>query len=396
MLADYKVCTGCGACQVACPTKCISMAEEYGGFRYPRINKNICIECGKCEKICPVINFKIDKAENTRVIGVQNKNEKIRAISTAGGFVGLVCDDIFNKSGVVYASGFKNNNEVCFGRFTSMAECLKKRVFGSKYVASELGETYNSIRNDLENGLVVCFVGLPCQVSGLKHYLDKDYSKLLLIDLTCYGAPSPKLYKEFIDYCEKKYNDSISNVNFRDKSFGYSAPSMSIRFASGKVRGQNSVIKSYLRTYFSDLSCRTSCYNCSFKTISRECDITVGDCKAIGKYNKNLDDDKGTTLVYIHSFKGEQLIDNIKANMNFTELPLNDVVKTCGVKMISSMRDNPMRYDFFADMNNMDYIELINKYCPPSLEEKMINIFKQFLLWTGLNKTGIMKKLKGR
>lgn len=396
MLADCFSCTGCGACAAICPVNCISMDEKYGGFKYPVIDEKRCLNCNQCEKSCPVLNGTWLASESTYAVGVQNKDDSVRRISTAGGFVGLICDEIFRNKGVVYAACYDSDNNVYFDRLTTRDECIKKRMFGSKYVSSELNNSFGNILNDLRNGLYVCFVGLPCQVSGLKHFLRKEYNRLLLIDLTCYGAPSPKLYREYLNYCEQEYRDKVVAVNFRDKTFGYSVPSMSVEFASGKTRGQNSIIKSFLRTYFSNLSCRDSCYKCKFKGVNRESDFTIGDCKAIGKYNRAMDDDKGTTVVYVHSAKGENILKKMKDNMIATDLPLEDILKTCGVKMTSSMEENINRNKFFEDMEIMTYDDLINKYCPASLEERLTNIFKQTLLITGLNKTGIMKKLKGR
>ena len=42
---------------------------------------------------------------------------------------------------------------------------------GSKYVQSNLNETFDNIARDLQNGLIVLFSGTPCQCAGLRNYL---------------------------------------------------------------------------------------------------------------------------------------------------------------------------------------------------------------------------------
>ena len=45
--AKYE-CSGCEACENACPKNCITMKRDSEGFFYPEINLNLCIQCGHC------------------------------------------------------------------------------------------------------------------------------------------------------------------------------------------------------------------------------------------------------------------------------------------------------------------------------------------------------------
>ena len=55
-LADYKDCTGCGACDSACNHQAISMQEGRDSFVFPVVDSQKCVECKLCEKRCPVIS----------------------------------------------------------------------------------------------------------------------------------------------------------------------------------------------------------------------------------------------------------------------------------------------------------------------------------------------------
>lgn len=391
---DKSSCTGCTACASICPKKCIVMVEDEEGFDYPKVDTEKCIDCSLCEKVC-VVGKRIISPDSTYTIAFQNKNENIRENSSAGGAVGAIFAEVFNAGGVAYGAGYDKDNIVRHMRVTSMLECKRNKIFASKYVTSDLGETFAMAKNDLATKPFVCFVGLPCQIAGLKSYLKIEYPNLITIDLTCYGVPSRRLYREYISHLEDHYSAKVVDVRFRDKSFGYSAPTMFVEFSDGKSRSQNRHIKSYLRAFFSNISMRPSCYKCSFKGVNRISDFTIGDCKNIKAFVPSMDDDKGTTVMYVHTEKAKQLLNRIN-DVIISEVPIDEVLKTCGRKMSESATENPVRENFFADINSLSYEKLIRKYCPASLNEIVSSFIKEILLITGLNRTSILRKLKRR
>ena len=70
-------------------------------------------------------------------------------------------------------------------------------LYGSKYVFSDC-KVYPNVKEKLGEGRTVLFSGTPCQVGGLKAYLKKDYDNLYTIDNICHGAPSQKVWKEYL------------------------------------------------------------------------------------------------------------------------------------------------------------------------------------------------------
>ena len=49
---------------------------------------------------------------------------------------------------------------------------------GSKYVSSHLGDSFQRIKQHLQNGNKVLFVGTPCQCAGLLSYVGKERKNL--------------------------------------------------------------------------------------------------------------------------------------------------------------------------------------------------------------------------
>lgn len=69
------------------------------------------------------------------------------------------------------------------------------KLRGSKYLQSEIGNTYRQAENALKQGRRVLFSGTPCEIEGLHSYLQREYENLLCVDVICHGAPSAKLWK---------------------------------------------------------------------------------------------------------------------------------------------------------------------------------------------------------
>lgn len=223
----------------------------------------------------------------------------------------------------------------------------------------------------------VLFVGTPCQVAGVKAYLRNKDEKLYTIDLVCYGVPSPMIYIEWRAEIERVYKKKIAYVHFRDKSFGYAAPNVKIVFKDGSSAEQTFLIKSYMKTFMSGLNVRPSCSECAFKGIDRCSDLTFGDCWHIGVFQKAMDDNLGTTSVYVHSPKGSMLLDMIKNQVNISQIDTQQEIKLDGRKINESVQKNPNSIIFFNDARTLPYDVLVKKWVPDSKKEMLVTIIKR-------------------
>lgn len=57
-----------------------------------------------------------------------------------------------------------------------------------------LSECLKEIKSYMDKDIPVCFSGTPCQVTGLKCFLKRDYDNLFTVDLVCKGVASPAVF----------------------------------------------------------------------------------------------------------------------------------------------------------------------------------------------------------
>lgn len=369
-LNDKKNCCGCTACYTICPKSAIQMKKDEEGFFYPVISLEQCVNCGLCEKICPMINDKANTSDEkgTIQIGIQNRNLKKRMESTAGGAFSLIAEYVLENHGYVYGAGWDNG--VVIHKETRNTEELKE-LRGSKYVQSNLNNTFYKIKEKLKSGELVLFVGTPCQVNALKRVVG-NHEKLICIDLLCLGVSSPGIFASWIDYLQGKYKASIQNVEFRNKRFGYATTNVRINFENGQKIEQKYDSKSYSQTFFKGYNVRPSCYECKFRTIPRVSDFTIGDFVDIGEYSKDLDDDKGTTLMFLHTEKAKNLLNNIVSDFTMIHVASGLSCIVGGkAKQIQVPKD---RNQFFEDYKSMEWIDFIQKYVPNTWKSKLANV----------------------
>lgn len=376
-LSDNSFCTGCSSCVNACPQNCITMQWDKA-FLYPSIDKEKCVNCGVCDKICPVLNQKESGLKICNVYAFQNKDKESRTKSTSGGFFLSVAKKIVEQNGVVYAAGFDQNMKVVHKKASQIEEL--NGLQGSKYVQSYLGKIFTEIKELLEGGTKVLFVGTPCQVEGILSYIEPNYQELLYtIDFTCYGVPSPKLYSEWISLLESKYKKKIKHINFRDKKYGYAGVNIRIDFEDGKKLEDRFDAKSFLKTMFSNICLRESCYNCFVRGKNKKNDITMGDMWDIGNYNNNLDDDLGTTKIMIHTEKGLELFNQIEGTKEYIKTYDDKELEQLRKSETYIVKQNERHNDFVRDTDIMSYEELIKKYLPPSNKDRVANITKPII-----------------
>jgi len=368
-IKEKRDCCGCNACYNTCPKNAIKMKVDEKGFRYPVIDKEKCIQCDLCSKVCPIsINKKIEN--NPIAYACYCKDEKIRINSSSGGMFTLIASQIISECGLVYGASFDEKFNIKHIKVDKIDDLQKLR--GSKYVQSDIGNTFKEVKKYLDENRKVLFTGTPCQIEGLKCFLQKDYENLYLQDIICHGVPSPKVWNKYKEYRKNKDKEEPKKINFRNKKDGWSRYCLLFDYKSREYKNTPSK-DLYLQMFLQDLSLRDSCYDCKFKKFNRLSDITLADFWGIDNILPEMNDNKGTSLLIINSTKGQKLFDKIKEETIFKEVNLKEAIKY-NPSMIHSVKYNAKRDSFFEELDNTSFDKIAKKYL------KKANFFKKFII----------------
>lgn len=372
-ITDPKDCCGCTACESICPQGAISMKPDNLGFLYPVIDESKCTRCNLCSKVCSFNkNYKKSANEEVEVYAVRHKNIAEIENSRSGAMFIAITDYILSNGGVVYGAGYKGHFVVTHKRATSKEE--RDEFRGSKYVQSDLGNTFKSVRRDLKDGLLVCFSGTPCQTSGLHSYLETsrtDSKNLITIDIVCHGVPSPYIWRDYLAYIEKKYHGKATAVSFRDKeACGWTAHKESFIINEKKV-----VIDTYAELFYKHLMSRHSCQVCHYTNTIRPSDITIADFWGWERVDTDFNkDDKGVSLVLINSTKGRELFEIVKNSIDFIKTEIGLALQP-NLQQPSAV--SPQRMDFEKDYKKRGLEYVLKKYGKTNEPDKITEIIRK-------------------
>ena len=338
-LHDKENCSGCKACENICPKHAITMKENEEGFYYPEINESICVNCGLCKKVCLYQNNIIfNKVKE--VYAATSKNDELLKDVASGGIFSSLALEILEKGGVVFGAtmdlveGKLKPHHIAVERIEEL-----NKLKGSKYVQSDVENTYIQVKRNLESGRLVLFSGTPCQIEGLKLFLQKDFENLLTVDIICHGVPSAKMFQEYIECMEEKLDGKIYEYKFRDKSRGQGyAIKVKYKMKNGldKVKVLDGNNDSYNMLFLKSAISRESCYSCKFAKKDRISDITIGDFWGIYEEHDNkllntvMSEDKGISCILVNTDKGEKYMKSIKNQLYHFESEEEKVMKHNG------------------------------------------------------------------
>ena len=303
---------GCSACMAACPMECITMHYDEEGFWYP-LSSDACINCGKCERVCP-----IPKTDNTANHGEQkafaclSKDDEIWRRSASGGAFSEICFAWGDSQTIVVGSAWDGLkvHHICVEGVENIQSLCK-----SKYVASYPENTFREIKDYLKQGRKVIFCGVPCQVAGLKSFLNHEYVNLLTIDLICHGVGSPYVFESAIHKMERQFGEKISSYEFRAKRSTYEQDYLcSIILCKSKIYIVNDP---YIQLFLKQNCLRPSCgEHCKFRNKNRQGDLTIADFKGLSRvFPELLGSKRNYSTIVTNNIKGEEVIPLLKDKM---------------------------------------------------------------------------------
>lgn len=409
-IIDKHDCCGCEACMQACPKRCISLERDKEGFLYPIVNTNICVECGVCERVCPVINTG-EQTFPLQVWAARNEDEEIRRQSSSGGIATKLAEKIIDEGGVVFGVIMTEQCEAIH-TFTETKAGLEA-FRGSKYIQSRVGESFKQAKEFLKAGRKVLFIGTPCQISGLKHFLRKDYSTLYTVDFICHGVPSPGVFKWYIQEEANKYvsarkgrKNSVSfspihsipkgdiqlpeglkvvDIHFRDKREGWKKYSFVLQLAEASADGKKNTVSFssnvseniFLKGFCSDLYLRPSCHKCPVRSYRSGSDLTIADFWGQEYMFPEFDNDTGTSCVIVKTTKGQTLFSSVKHIKK--EIKALEQVLSFNPSLIESKPEGMQRRKFWRNVGKYSFSETCQVAMKLTIFERVMAKIKRVL-----------------
>ncbi len=365
-LTNKNFCVGCGACALSCPKKAISMKENDEGFLYPIIGDG-CINCRRCITVCPINAATENDMQSLypqKAYAAVTKSSKIWRRSASGGAFSEICRSFGDEETVVCGAAWNgfDVHHITVRGVENIAPLCK-----SKYISSNTESVFDEIKTALDSDKKVIFCGTPCQVAGLKKYLNAEYPNLLLIDFICHGVGSPKVFKECLKVTESDLSKSIVHYEFRSKKRVYDKDHI-IKICTNDSQKPIYITNDrYMQLFIRQHCLRESCgKNCNYRTKKRESDITIGDFKGLTLVFPNTQGTKKnySTIVF-NTPKGKVLLNPLSKTMKLLECDLENIMKFNPLfykhTYFSEERDT-----FFSEFSKKP-IETVKKYTMPAV-----------------------------
>ena len=303
LLCDNFFCSGCGACANICSSGALSMGRDEYGYYIPVLDEALCTGCRRCTDICPTIHIRRENTDTPACWAVAMDDAE-RADSSSGGVFPVLSRWALQNRGVVCGAAWAEDFSVRHIAIEQAGDLPQLRH--SKYLQSDMGMIYRSVKEYLRQGRPVLFSGSPCQVAGLYAYLGRDYDNLYTVDLICAQAPSAWFFQKYLE--ETFGAGNVVNYIFRDKQNGWNPWTHRVRLKDGTelVRGVDEDL--YQQAFLPRLMMPRHCEECRYCGFPRQGDITIGDYHGIGEHDASLNDGKGLSALLVNNAKGERLL----------------------------------------------------------------------------------------
>lgn len=347
-IREKSQCTGCGACVSICPMSCISFSSDGEGFEYPQADSR-CIDCGQCRDVCPALNHDatgMPSFEQFCVAG-RHVDDSVWERSSSGGAFTAICQSYCKDGDGIFGARFDGTSVVhdCVCSPDKIGAFLR-----SKYVQSSLGGSYNKARDMLERGRKVLFSGTPCQVAGLRGFLNRPYDDLICIDLICHGVGSPEVFQRYVSCLETRYASKVVSFTFRNKQERrgrFLQYIVKVHFENGKCIEDESDL--YNTGFIQCLFLRPSCGECAYASLDRVGDITIGDFKNQHELLPHIRSLKNMSTVMVNTAKGDEVFAKLGRYMILHPVELAPVVATNAPLRVPS-KMSMQRDAFFRDL----------------------------------------------
>lgn len=378
-LCSPEACTACSACANICPVSAITMVENAYGEHHPSVDPDKCLGCKLCEKTCPEANPNLTtKNAAPTVYSCWLRNADDRKQSTSGGAAFAISSAVIRQGGHVWGAAFDANLQC---RYTEANTIQQLRpIQKSKYVQSFVGDAFQKIKAELDNGDLVLFCGTGCHVKGLLAFLRRPYDNLLTLDLVCHGVPGQGSFRKYVSWLETKYSDRVINYVPR-----YKRPDgQELRFcrmASFERKGDVRLVlqdDSFYTAFVRGLTLRDNCFACAANGELRFSDFTVADFWGIGKikpFHQNRQRPRGISMLALNSQKARDFFPKLSDLLESEERSYKEA-SLVNSPYYKSATKSPHREAFRSDYTKLTWDSLADKYMRFSLKQKIAYAIK--------------------
>ena len=292
----------------------------------------------------------------------QSFDETLLRESSSGGVFTHLARSVLSRGGAVFGAAFVEGEcrHICARTEEELAP-----LRGSKYLQSNLRDTLQQAKTLLSQGVPVLFSGTPCQIAALAAM--EDDPNLTTVDLICHGVPERKAWDAYIG----RFPALPVAASFRDKTEGWRCYSIRLTFPDGTVYRKNHTDDPFLRAYGANLCLRKACHQCKFNTGAKKADITLGDDWGGVLPNGG---DRGTSVVLLHTPKGEALFEAIKDQVRAEKSDFQTIAAANQV-LLEPVKPHPKREEFMETVTGENFDALVKQWCKPSLKQRV----KRFL-----------------
>ena len=325
LLREKKDCCGCAACYAVCPVEAITMKVDDEGFQFPVIDRDKCIHCHQCVTACV---YKKDKKERASakeplVYAIKNKSSQVLSRCSSGGAFSAFSDLFLDEGYALLATGYNYNTNRAEMRMIHTKE-ERDACIGSIYMQSVPLDTWKDAIHWLKDreDRKLAFFGMGCQGAAFSNFAGMKgvRDRVVIVDIICHGVPSPMIWGEYLKLVSD--GKKVSDINMRDKKTGWNNTC-----ATAKFDGREVSIMGWRRLYSSKTLLRDSCTTCPYTTIYRSSDITIGDFWHIEERMPDFYDEKGVSLILIHTDTGIHVFDQIKDKVEWRESNTKDCMQ---------------------------------------------------------------------
>ncbi len=355
-IVEKEYCMGCTACSVSCPKQAIAMKESEKGFLYPTIDQTKCIDCKICQKVCPaIVHGELLRANDSQAYAVQHYNGSVLYNSSSGGAFTALSDYVLKNHGVVYGAQYTEDMVVEHRRADNTND--RNLMRDSKYVQSRLNDIFKAVLEDLENGKMVMFTGVPCQCAGLRSFLKKDYSNCYIVEIFCHSTPSPKVFADHIDALEKANKSKVVAYSSRSKKYGWTRHD-AVTFSNGKTDDSSMLSQMYYELFNLKMIARDSCKFCQYGGIKRCADLSIGDFWGCREVTVPFTKSKGVSVMLVNTSKGQQLLSEV-TGLQAHKITVDEAFKR---NHSAPIKFNSNAQKFWDEYQKNGYIQALKKY----------------------------------